>query len=82
MKMTGARRPDADHAEEQPMRVLVDHSLCEGNGRCVEAAPGIFQVRDDDRSYVLEEQPPESLRAKVALAVRLCPRQAIHIVED
>ena len=64
------------------MRVVVDHSLCEGNGRCVEAAPGIFELRDDDRSYVLEEQPPPSLRAKVDLAVSLCPRQAIKIIED
>jgi ferredoxin len=64
------------------MRVVVDHSLCEGNGRCVEVASGIFELRDDDRSYVLEEQPPHSLRAKVDLAVSLCPRQAIKIIED
>ncbi|MEA2648466.1 MAG: ferredoxin, partial [Candidatus Binataceae bacterium] len=55
------------------MRVVVDHSLCEGNGRCVEVAAGIFELRDDDRSYVLEEQTPPSLRAIVDLAVSLCP---------
>ncbi len=64
------------------MRVVIDHILCEGNGRCVEAAPGVFELRDDDQSYVVEEQPPESLRPKVELAVRLCPRQAIRIIED
>ena len=64
------------------MRVVVDHNLCEGNGRCVEVASGIFELREDDRSYVLEEQPPHSLRAKVDLAVSLCPRQAIPIIED
>jgi ferredoxin len=68
--------------EEYPMRVVVDHSLCEGNGRCAEVAPGIFELRDDDQSYVLEEQPPGSLRAKVDLAVSLCPRQAVKIIED
>jgi ferredoxin len=64
------------------MRVAVDHSLCEGNGRCAEVAPGIFELRDDDLSYVVEEQPPQSLRAKVELAVSLCPRQAVRIIED
>ena len=68
--------------EDNTMRVVVDHSLCEGNGRCVEVAGGIFELRDDDRSYVLEEQPPNSLRPKVDLAVSLCPRQAIKIIED
>ena len=31
---------------------------------------------------VLIEKPPEKLRAKVEEAVRLCPRQAISLVED
>jgi len=64
------------------MKVVIDQSLCEGNGRCAEAAPAIFELRDDDRGYVLVEQPPQALRAKVDLAVRLCPRQAIRIIED
>jgi ferredoxin len=53
--------------------------LCEGNMRCMESAPEVFDVRDDDKSHVLMERPPESLREKVQLAARLCPRQAITI---
>jgi ferredoxin len=64
------------------MRVVVDHNLCEGNGRCVEVAPQVFELRDDDLSYVLMESPPEELRAKVQLASTLCPRQAISLTED
>ncbi|MGH7988009.1 MAG: ferredoxin [Candidatus Binataceae bacterium] len=64
------------------MKVVVDHVLCEGNGRCIEVAPQVFELRDDDRSYVLLEQPPESLRSKVELAVNLCPRQAIRLIEE
>jgi ferredoxin len=64
------------------MRVVVDHNLCEGNGRCVEVAPQVFELRDDDRSYVLMERPPQDLRAKIQLATTLCPRQAISLVED
>jgi ferredoxin len=61
------------------MKVVVDLKLCEGNTRCMESAPEVFDVRDDDKSHVLMERPPESLREKVQLAARLCPRQAITI---
>jgi ferredoxin len=64
------------------MRVVVNYDLCEGNGRCVDAAPEVFELRDDDRSHVLVEHPGEELRPKVERSVRLCPRQAIAIVED
>jgi ferredoxin len=60
----------------------VDHNLCEGNGRCVEVAPQVFELRDDDRSYVLTQSPPQDLRTKVQLAATLCPRQAIRLIED
>ena len=64
------------------MKVIVDHDLCEGHGRCESAAPEVFELRDDDKSYVLIERPGEELCAKVERAVRLCPRQAIRIEED
>jgi len=61
------------------MRVVVDWDLCESNALCMGAAPEVFEVRDDDLLYVLDETPDESLRAKVEQAVRLCPKQAISI---
>ena len=64
------------------MKVTVDQDLCEGHGRCQAAAPEVFELRDDDKSYVLIERPGEELRAKVERAARLCPRQAIRIEED
>ncbi|MFQ5668198.1 MAG: ferredoxin [Candidatus Binatia bacterium] len=64
------------------MKVVVDHNLCEGNMRCMESAPEVFEVRDDDRSYVLIERPGEELRAKVEMAVKRCPRQAISLSEE
>lgn len=67
---------------EDVMRVVVDLQLCEGNSRCAEAASDVFEVRDDDKSHVLMERPSEALRERVKLAARLCPRQAISIVED
>ncbi len=64
------------------MKVVVDFELCESNARCMEVAPEVFEVRPDDKMYVLNEHPPEGLRAKVEKAVRRCPKQAISIVED
>lgn len=65
-----------------PLKVIVDYDLCEANARCMEACPEVFLVDDDDRLQVLIENPPESLRAKLKEAERVCPRQAIRIVEE
>jgi ferredoxin len=61
---------------------VVDYDVCESNAICMGLAPEVFEVRDDDNLYVLDEHPPESLRAKVEAAVRGCPKQAISLLED
>lgn len=64
------------------MKIVIDDDLCEANAVCMETCPEVFRVEEDDRLTVLIERPPASLRKKVEEAVRLCPRQAISIVED
>ena len=61
------------------MRVVVDYNLCESQALCMDFAPTVFEVRDDDINYVLNEHPGEELRASVEAAVRACPKQAIKI---
>jgi ferredoxin len=61
------------------MRVVVDFDLCESNALCMGLAPEVFEVRDDDLLYVLDENPPEALREQVEAAVRACPKNAISI---
>ena len=61
------------------MRVVVDFDLCESNAVCMGIAPEVFEVRDDDFLYVLQEEPAEELRPKVEEAARRCPKQAITI---
>ncbi|MGH8977604.1 MAG: ferredoxin [Acidimicrobiia bacterium] len=63
-------------------RVVVDFDRCESNALCMAAAPEVFEVRDDDFLYVLDEQPPEALRDKCLEAARVCPKQAISIVDE
>jgi ferredoxin len=68
------------HDREDPgMRVVVDYDLCESNAVCMAIAPEVFEVRDDDFLYVLDETPSEDLRDKVAEAVLRCPKQAIKL---
>jgi ferredoxin len=63
------------------MRVVVNFDLCESNALCMDACPEVFEVRDDDFLYILDEHPPDELRAKVEQAARACPKQAITIEE-
>lgn len=63
-------------------RVVVNFDLCESNAVCMQVAPEVFEVRDDDFLYILNEEPGEVLRAKVVEAVQRCPKQAISLAED
>jgi ferredoxin len=62
--------------------VVVNRVLCESNALCMGVAPEVFELDDDDVLVILDERPPESLRAKVEEAVMLCPKQALSIEED
>jgi ferredoxin len=64
------------------MRIEIDYDLCDSHAACMTAAPEVFEVRDDDLLYVLDEQPGESLHAKVRDAAVRCPKLAITIVEE
>ena len=58
---------------------MVDYDLCEANALCMDAAPEIFRVEEDDTLTLLMEEVPADLQAKAEEAARLCPRQAIKI---
>jgi ferredoxin len=45
----------------------------------MQIAPEVFEVRDDDFLYVLNEHPGEEFRARMEEAVQRCPKQAISI---
>lgn len=52
---------------------------CEGNGQCVVEAPEVFALDDEDELVLFDEEPPESSRANVDMAVRACPKRALAI---
>ena len=46
------------------MRVVVDFDRCQSNAVCMDVAPEIFEVRDDNFLYILDEKPPEASRSE------------------
>jgi ferredoxin len=65
-----------------PVKIVVNFDVCESNAVCMGIVPEVFEVRDDGFLYVLDEHPPESMRARLQEAVNGCPTGAISIAED
>lgn len=63
------------------MRVEIDLDLCQGHGQCAEAAPKVFEVRDDGFAYLLVDAIPADQEANVRDAADRCPTDAITISE-
>ena len=47
-------------------KVVVDFDLCESNAICMGIVPEVFEVRDDNFLYVLQENPPDELPRSVS----------------
>ena len=62
-------------------RIVVDYDLCESNAICMQVAPDLFEVRDDDFLYVLNDTPDDEARERCEEAVNRCPKQAIKLAE-
>jgi ferredoxin len=60
------------------IKVIVDMNLCQSHGNCVLAAPGVFELGDDD---VLrwQEEVDDSRRSELEEAVNVCPMTAIRL---
>lgn len=60
-------------------KIVVNFDLCESNAICMDVAPELFEVRDDDFLYVLQDTPADELREKAESAADRCPKQAIAL---
>ena len=61
------------------IRVVVDRDVCQDHGQCVFAAPQVFELDEEGKLVVLQEEVDESLRANVEEAADVCPTQAITL---
>jgi len=74
---------------EGRMKVKVDWDLCEANAVCMDVAPALYKVDDNDEFHHLVKgasddvsgDVPADQEAKAREAVRLCPRQALSTVD-
>ena len=61
------------------MKVNVDFDVCASTGSCMQICPEVFELRSDGYLYILQEEPPESLRQQVEQAADMCPTAAITV---
>jgi ferredoxin len=62
------------------IHVEVDRSLCIGSGDCVDTAPDVFQLDDEDKAVVVD---PDGASADIVLeAAGNCPVTAIFVVGE
>jgi ferredoxin len=62
------------------IEVSVDRGLCIGSGDCVESAPGVFELDEDDKARVID--PDGGDLEEVLDAARNCPVTAIFVVGE
>ncbi|OBK11717.1 ferredoxin [Mycobacterium asiaticum] len=59
------------------MRVVVDRDRCEGNAFCVNIAPDVFELDDDEYAVVKTDPVPAEQEALAEQAIGACPRAAL-----
>lgn len=69
--------------EKKPLkisRVVVDRELCIGAAPCVTVAPGVFQLDEENKAYIVDEKGADE--ETILLAAQSCPVQAIIIYDE
>ena len=61
-------------------RVVVDRDVCIGAAPCVTIAPGVFQLDEDNKAYVVDQNGADA--ETILLAAQSCPVQAIAVFDD
>ena len=49
------------------MKIKVDYDLCEANAICMQQAPEVFKVDEEDNLHILDESPGEGRERGAAL---------------
>ena len=63
------------------MKVRADRDVCIQAGNCVMVADAVFDQDDDGIVMVLVDDIPDDEQDKAREAVKLCPSQALTIVD-
>ncbi len=61
-------------------KVVVDRDLCIGAAPCVVVAPGVFQLDEENKAYVVDQNGADG--DTILLAAQSCPVQAIFVYDE
>ena len=61
------------------MRIVVNRTLCDGNGNCAAAAPELLLLGGNGKVIVLMDSFGEDMQAKAEAAIRSCPKSALKL---
>lgn len=70
----------AELSAENRIEIRVDRALCIGSGDCVETAPDVFQLDDEDKAIVID--PDGAGVQDVIDAAGNCPVGAIFVLGE
>lgn len=72
-----------EQKQQKPLvisRVIVDRELCIGAAPCVTVAPGVFQLDEENKAYVVDPNGADA--ETILLAAQACPTQAIILFDE
>ena len=67
-------------SKQNRIEITVDRSLCIGSGDCVDTAPNVFQLDEEDKAVVVD--PDGASVSEVIEAAGNCPVSAIFVVGE
>ncbi len=67
-------------SQQNRIEVTVDRSLCIGSGDCVDTAPDVFQLDDEDKAVVVD--PDGAPVEDIIEAAQNCPVSAIFVAGE
>ena len=69
-----------DLSPENRIEIRVDRALCIGSGDCVDTAPDVFQLDEEDKAVVVD--PDGAPTDDVITAAGNCPVSAIFVAGE
>lgn len=72
----------AEPPKPKTLRIAVDRQLCQGHAVCMGESPAHFLVGKDGVLQIVKAAVDDAELAKVQLAVKHCPNQALRLVHD
>jgi ferredoxin len=70
----------AELSPQNRIEITVDRALCIGSGDCVDTAPDVFQLDEEDKAIVVD--PDGASVDEVIEAASNCPVSAIFVVGE